>query len=99
MMVFGIGVLGLVATTATVTRMMGGAARQTLAAATAQSRLEKLRGVPCGSLTSGADTVRGIISVWTVTPVTRGVNITETVTFGTSRGTRSRVYMTTLPCG
>lgn len=98
MMVFAIGVLGLVATTATVTRLMGGATRQTLAATTAQSRLEKLRGSPCATLASGADTVRGIVSVWTVTPVTRGVNVTETVTFKTSGGSRSRVYMTTIPC-
>lgn len=99
MMVFGIGVLGLAATTATVARLMGSASRQTMAAAVAQSRIEKLRGVPCAALTSGSETVRGITSTWTVSAVTRGVNITETVAFPTARGgTRTRVYMTTVAC-
>jgi len=99
MMVFGIGVLGLAATTATVVRLMGSASRQSMAATVAQSRIEKLRGVPCAALTSGSETVRGITSAWTVTTVTRGVNITETVTFPTTPGnTRTRVYMTTVAC-
>lgn len=99
MMVFGIGVLGLAATTATVARLMGSASRQSMAAAVAQSRIEKLRGMPCAALTSGSETVRGVTSTWTVTAVTRGVNITETVTFPTARGTtRTRVYMTAVAC-
>ncbi|NUO63289.1 MAG: prepilin-type N-terminal cleavage/methylation domain-containing protein [Gemmatimonadaceae bacterium] len=99
MMVFGIGVLGLAATTATVTRLMGSASRQTLAAAIAQSRIEKLRGTACASLASGSDTVRGITSTWTVTTATRGVSISETVSFPTARGTtRTRVYNTMITC-
>ena len=99
MMVFAIGVLGLAATTATVARLMGSASRQSMAAALAQSRIEKLRGVPCASIASGSDTVRGITSTWTATAVTRGVNITETVSFPLAGGgTRTRVYMTTVVC-
>jgi type IV pilus modification protein PilV len=98
MMVFAIGVLGLAATAASVTRLMGGASRQTIAANIAQSRLEKLRASPCGTLANGADTVRGVVSAWTVQTVTRGVNITETVIFPTQGGNRTRTYKTTLPC-
>ena len=98
MMVFAIGVLGLAATAASVTRLMGGATRQTIAANIAQSRLEKLRASPCGTLTNGADTTRGVVSAWTVQPVTRGVNVTETVIFPTQGGNRTRTYKTTLPC-
>lgn len=98
MMVFAVGMLGLAATAASVTRLMGGASRQTIAANIAQSRLEKLRASPCSTLANGADTVRGVVSAWTVQPVTRGVNITETVIFPTQRGNRTRTYKTTLPC-
>ena len=99
MIIFAVGILGLAATAGSVTRMMGGARRQTIAAQVAQSRIERLRAAPCTALTGGTETVRGITSTWTVQSVTRGVNITETVTFATSRGgTRSRTYNTTLSC-
>jgi len=98
MVVFAVGVLGLAATAASVTQLMGGATRQTIAANIAQSRLEKLRASPCATLTSGADTTRGVVSTWTVQAVTRGVNITETVIFPTKGGNRTRTYKTTLSC-
>ena len=99
MMVFAVGMLGLAATAGSVTRMMGGAKRQTIAAAVAQSRLEKLRSSPCASITSGSETVRGITNVWTVTAVSRGVNVKDSVSFPTSRNVRrSKVYQTTLSC-
>lgn len=99
LMVFAVGMLGLAATAGSVTRMMGGAKRQTIAATIAQSRLEKLRSSPCASIVSGSETVRGITNTWTVTAVTRGVTIRDSVSFRTSRnGTRSKVYQTTLSC-
>jgi type IV pilus modification protein PilV len=97
-MVFAVGMLGLAATAGAVTQLMGGAKRQTIASTIAQSRIERLRSSPCGTVTTGADTVRGVVSAWTVTPVTRGVNISETVIYPTSRGNRTRTYKTTLPC-
>lgn len=99
MMVFAVGMLGLAATAGSVTRMMGGAKRQTLAATLAQSRLEKLRSSPCTTLTSGSETARGITNTWTVTAVSRGVNIKDSVSFRSSRNTtRSKVYQTTVSC-
>ena len=99
MMVFAVGMLALAATAASVTRMMGGAKRQTLAATVAQSRLEKLRSSPCASLVSGTETVRGVTNTWTVTTASRGVTIKDSVSFPSSRNTRrSRVYMTSLSC-
>jgi type IV pilus modification protein PilV len=99
MMVFAVGMLGLAATAASVTRMMGGAKRQTIAAAVAQSRLEKIRSSPCASLTSGSETVRGITNTWTITAVSRGMNVKDSVSFPSSRNTRrSKVYQTSLSC-
>ena len=98
-MVFSIGVLGLAATTATVARLMGSASRQTIAAAVAQSRIEKLRATSCASLASGSETVRGVTSTWSVVVATRGDSVTETVTFPIGRGrTRTRVYKTMVTC-
>ena len=99
MMVFAVGMLGLAATAASVTRMMGGAKRQTIAATVAQSRLEKIRSSPCASLVSGTETVRGITNTWTITAVTRGVNVKDSVSFpGARNGTRWKVYRTSLSC-
>ena len=99
MMVFAVGMLGLAATAASVTRMMGGAKRQTIASTVAQSRLEKIRSSPCGSLVSGSETVRGISNTWTVSAVTRGVDVRDSVSFPGPRNTRRwKVYRTTLSC-
>lgn len=99
MMILAVGVLGLAATAGSVTRNMAGGRRNTIAANVAASRLERLRANPCTTLTSGTDTVRGIVSVWDVAQVPRGVAITETVTFRTPQGRlRVRVYKTTIPC-
>lgn len=99
MMIFAVGMLGLAATAGSVTRMMGGARRQTIAAQVAQSRIEKLRASPCTALTGGSETVRGVTNIWTVTAVSRGVNVTDSVVFPIARGgSRSRVYRTTLSC-
>jgi type IV pilus modification protein PilV len=99
MMVFAVGMLGLAATAGSVTRMMGGAKRQTIAAMVAQSRLERIRSSPCSTLLGGTDTVRGIVSAWTVTAVSRGVNVSETVTYRAARNTtHSKTYKTSLSC-
>lgn len=99
MMVFAVGMLGLAATAGSVTRMMGGAKRQTIAATVAQSRLEKIRSSPCASLTSGSETVRGITNTWTITAVTRGVDVKDSVSFPSARNTtRYKIYRTSLSC-
>ena len=99
MMILAVGVLGLAATAASVTRNMGGGVRNTIAANIASTRIEKLRGMRCNLIAGGADTARGIVSTWTAQQVTRGVLITETVSWRTPQGrTRVRVYNTTIPC-
>lgn len=98
MAILAVGVLGLAATAATVARLVGGARQQTLAAAAAQSRLERLRAIPCAARAGGADTARNVIVSWTVDPVRRAVNVGVAVTFETTRGRRTRLYQSTMPC-
>jgi Tfp pilus assembly protein PilV len=96
--VMAVGVLGLAASSAVVTRMIGGGASQTLAATTAQAHMEQLRSQPCGAIADGADTVRGIVTTWTAQPITRGVSLDMTVQYTTVRGARTRSYRSILPC-
>jgi len=81
-LLLGIGLAGLVATSGAVSRMMGGSSREATAAAVAASRFESLRGVGCVSITAGSATTRGITESWGVTQVTpRLFDITDSVTF------------------
>ena len=98
MTIIGIGLLALAGSATLVTRLMGGGTRQALAATVVQTRLEKLRSVNCASVTSGADTVRGVIATWTSTTITRGRSITLTVRYPMQRGNRTQTYRTILPC-
>lgn len=98
MAILAVGVLGLAATAATVAKLVGGTRHQSIAAAAAQSRLEKLRAVPCASRTAGADTSRGVVVAWTVDSVKRAVNVGVAVSFQTPRGRRTRLYRSTMPC-
>ena len=99
MMMFAVGMLALASTAASVTKMMGGAKRMTIATQVAQSRIERLRSSPCATLASGADTVRGVISSWTVVRGTRSVAVTEIVSYKMSRAqVATRTYKTTLSC-
>lgn len=61
-----VGVLGLAGTAGMVSRMVGGAAQQTIAANVAASRFETLRSVPCAQILGGTATTRGISEKWTV---------------------------------
>lgn len=62
-----VGVLGLAGTAAMVSRMVGGAAQQTVAANVAASRFEKLRSTACSQVVGGTATTRNISEKWTVT--------------------------------
>ena len=98
LLVIGVGLLALSGSAGLVTRQLGGGSRQALAATVAQAHLEKLRSLSCASVASGKDTVRGIVSTWTATSVTRGKSVSLTVQYGTTRGTRAQAYKTILPC-
>ena len=98
MTIIGVALLALAGSATLVTRLMGGGARQALAASVAQSHLERLRAVNCASVASGTDTERGVVSTWTSTTITRGRSITLTVRYPMQRGNRTQTYRTILPC-
>ena len=69
LVVLGVGILGLSANAALVSRLLGDGSRLTLAAAVATARLEQLRALPCASASSGAATTRGIEERWVIAPM------------------------------
>lgn len=64
--IMAIGVLGLAGTAASVSRLIGGGAQQTIAANIALSRFEQLRSTACASMAAGTATTRGMTEHWTV---------------------------------
>lgn len=91
-MILVIGVLGLAGTAGAVSRMVGGAAQQTIAANVAASRFETLRSLQCANVVDGSGTTRGISETWTVTADPGNANlmaVADTVTY-IAAGGRSR---------
>ena len=101
--IVSIGVFGLAGGATLVTRLMGGGTVQSRAATIANAHMEQFRAKPCASLSSGADTVRSVVSSWTVTAITvsgtqRGASINLTVQYPTTKGMRTQTYATVFPC-
>jgi len=69
LMLLGVGILGLSASSSLVSRMIGDGARLSLAATIATTRLEQLRAIPCASAMSGTAVTRGIEERWSVAPM------------------------------
>ena len=98
-MVLAVGVLGLAATSTVVTRQIGGGSQQATAANLAASRFERMRGRACTTLASGGPVVSGGISQqWFVTVVNDARVVRDSVWYDTTRGERSFVFETTIPC-
>ena len=96
--ILSIGLLGMAGTSAVMTRQIGEGAQMALAAMNAQARFELLRSQECATLTSGTGTSRGVAEVWTVTALSRAVEVTDTVTITTPRGPRAFTYRTLIAC-
>ncbi len=97
-MVFGVGVLGLAGSAAVITRQMSGGNRLASATIIARSRVEQFTAQDCTKLASGTASMAGYSEQWVVTPLTRAVRVIEKVTFAGERGSRTRLYVTLLPC-
>ena len=99
LLVFTVGGLGLVATSAVIGRELLANAVRERAGRLAASRLEILA-AQCRTATTGRETVGGIYSEWSVGfPDSSRVSLLESVTYATGRGTRTDIYRALLPCG
>jgi prepilin-type N-terminal cleavage/methylation domain-containing protein len=87
-LLIGVGLAGLIATSGAVSRMMGGSIREYTASSVAASRFEKLRASQCASITSGSASTSGTTESWRVTQIrARMFDVTDSITFtSVSRG-------------
>jgi type II secretion system protein I len=104
--VLGIGILGLVGSSALVTRMIGRGRHTTMAVQIAQERLETLRqralstATPCTALAAGTQTAvtRGQTETWTIGPVAAARTLSASVTYNVANGTRTVALNTIIRC-
>ena len=98
LLVFSVGGLGLVATSAVIGRELLSNAIRERAGRLAASRLEMLA-AECLAATAGQETVGGINSEWSVGfPDSSRVSLLGSVTYTTRRGRRTDIYRATVPC-
>lgn len=98
LLVFSVGGLGLVATSAVIGRELSANAARERAGRIAATRLEILA-AQCGGGTAGRETIAGIRSEWSVSfPDSSRVSLVESVTYPSRRGGRTDIYRVVLPC-
>lgn len=97
-----LGLLSIVGISASITRSLGQARQETLAAMAAQSRFERLAGTACASLNLGTvqQTVsRNITERYVVIDAGNNTRMLhDTVTWNTYRTTRRLAFKTLIPC-
>jgi prepilin-type N-terminal cleavage/methylation domain-containing protein len=100
-LLLGVGLGGLVATSGAVSRMMGGSSREATSATIAASRFEILRSSTCAAITSGTATTRGITESWRVTAKdAHTFDVADTVSFVpiSRRAAVKRAYRSYVKC-
>jgi type II secretory pathway component PulJ len=98
LLVFTVGGLGLVATSAVIGRELSANASRERAGRIAATRLEILA-AECRGATGGRETIGGIESEWSVGSAgSSQVSLLELVTYATRRGNRTDAYRLMLPC-
>ena len=104
--VLGVGILGLVGSSAMVTRMIGRGRHTTMATQVAQERLERLRqralstATPCTALANGTQTATtdGLAESWTVAGVGDLRTLAASVTYNVTGGQRTITLNTIIRC-
>ena len=97
-LLFTVGGLALVATSAVVARELSANAIREAAGRVAASRLEML-GAHCGGASGGHEVLGRIESHWSVSfPDSLHLSLLESVTYPTLHGSRTDLYGVTLPC-
>jgi Tfp pilus assembly protein FimT len=98
LLVFTVGGLGLVATSAVIGRELSANATRERAARIAGTRIEVLASA-CRGATEGQETIGGILSRWSVGfPDPSRVSLVESVTYPTRTGGRTDVYRAVVAC-
>jgi prepilin-type N-terminal cleavage/methylation domain-containing protein len=97
-LVLTVALLGLAATSAVATQMIGGGGRHTLAASVAQSRFELMRRGSCAALSGGSAYTRGMSETWQIDSIRTSAFLRTSVTYSTRRGARTHIFRSVRPC-
>lgn len=99
MVILTVGVLGLAASSAAITRMSAEGGRSGGSAAVAESRIEALTATPCASITStGSATTGKFTESWTVTSSGLLRTVSVSVSYPSGRTTRTSTYIAYISC-
>ena len=98
LMVFSIGALAMVATSANVMTLITASKNRTLAGEIAASRFDRMRGQPCSAHQTDSATTRGITEAWQVVKLAKADDVTVRVSFVANHRTQSRIYRSFLQC-
>jgi prepilin-type N-terminal cleavage/methylation domain-containing protein len=105
--ILGVGVTALVGSSAMVTRMVGRGKSETVAAQTANQRIETLRALAYATPThcthasfasGGPLTTNGIRERWIVSVAAKVASVSDTVTHRVARGTHTDILTTRIEC-
>ena len=98
--VFAVGVLALEAMAMSSLRRMRRSATLSLASTTARNRLETLAAARCTDAIGGSDTLRSVVSTWTVAaaPVSSLRVLSQAVRYTVDGVERTDSYRTTFAC-
>jgi type IV pilus modification protein PilV len=97
--ILAIGLLGMVSTSAYVVRQMRGANQQAIAANVIQSRVERMRSVPCASIAEGKAITRGVAEHWVPRDsVNRVLRVVDTVTYAVGASRKKMAFTIMVPC-
>ena len=91
-----VAVMGLVGAATGISKQTGNSRRQIQAAGMAQRRLDSLRSLPCGSMTSGTATKQGITQTWTISGSGNTRNIVLQMSL--PRLTKPLTFRALVPC-
>jgi prepilin-type N-terminal cleavage/methylation domain-containing protein len=99
-MMLSVGLLALSSYSATMSRQMREGGGMVQASSQARTRFERLRAQPCLNLTAGTTTATtGVVTeTWTVTPGTRSVAVSNSVSYPVGQTRRSATFQTLIPC-
>src|SRR5581483_2337505 len=81
LMVFGVGALALVATSANVMTLISSSKNRNLAASVVDDRFERMRSQPCSAHTTDSAVTRGVNESWQTVSVARADDVTVRVRF------------------
>jgi len=98
LMVFAVGALAMVATSANVMTLITASKNRSIAAAVGAARFEKLRAQPCANHTSDSTTTRGISEAWTVVKLAKADDVTVRLSFVANHTTQTRIYRSFITC-